>query len=152
MFRNYLLNRLCLQKVNLKKFLSRGSRFKIYFCLECRGNRGSSQNFHEIPFYKDRTLISSDHSVTYYSTISCLFKKKQTICIKTQRQKCRYEHWLIRTNMWSTITNGACIRLSFFAIFYVDSIKQNTLENNEQMDAKGKTGKIKRMRQRKPNK
>ena len=41
-----------LTKINLKKPLSRGSRFKIYFRLERRGNYGSRQNFHEIPFSK----------------------------------------------------------------------------------------------------
>ena len=41
-----------LTKITLKKPLSRGSRFKIYFYLECRGNRGSRHNFHGIPFSK----------------------------------------------------------------------------------------------------
>ena len=41
-----------LTKVTLEKPLSRGSRFKIYFRLECRGNRGSRHNFHGIPFSK----------------------------------------------------------------------------------------------------
>ena len=41
-----------LTKITLKKPLSRGSRFKIYFRLECRGNRGSRLNFHGIPFSK----------------------------------------------------------------------------------------------------
>ena len=52
MFRDYLVNHLILRKINLKKPLSRGNRFKIYFRLECRGNYGSRQNFHEIPFSK----------------------------------------------------------------------------------------------------
>ena len=39
-------------KITLKKPLSRGSRFKIHFRLECRGNRGSRLNFHGIPFSK----------------------------------------------------------------------------------------------------
>ena len=41
-----------LTKITLKKPLSRGSRFKIYFRLERRENRGSRLNFHEIPFSK----------------------------------------------------------------------------------------------------
>ena len=41
-----------LTKITLKKLLSRGSRFKIYFHLERRGNRGSRHNFHGIPFSK----------------------------------------------------------------------------------------------------
>ena len=41
-----------LTKITLKKPLSRGSRFKIYFCSERRGNRGSRLNFHGIPFSK----------------------------------------------------------------------------------------------------
>ena len=39
-------------KIILKKPLSRGSRFKIHFRLERRGNRGSCRNFHGIPFPK----------------------------------------------------------------------------------------------------
>ena len=39
-------------KITLKKPLSRGSRFKIYFRLERRENRGSRLNFHGIPFSK----------------------------------------------------------------------------------------------------
>ena len=39
-------------KINLKKPLFRGSRFKIYSRLESQGNRGSRQNFHGIPFPK----------------------------------------------------------------------------------------------------
>ena len=61
MFWGYLVNRLYLQKINLKWPLSRGNRFKIYYCLECGRNRGSSQNFYEIPFSKDRILIKLDH-------------------------------------------------------------------------------------------
>ena len=38
-----------LTKITLKKPLSRGSCFKIYFRLERRGNRGSRLNFHGIP-------------------------------------------------------------------------------------------------------
>ena len=41
-----------LTKITLKKPLSRGSRFKIYFRLERQGNRGSCLNFHGIPFSK----------------------------------------------------------------------------------------------------
>ena len=41
-----------LTKITLKKPLSRGSCFKIYFRLERRGNRGSRLDFHEIPFSK----------------------------------------------------------------------------------------------------
>ena len=41
-----------LTKITLKKPLSRGSHFKIYFRLERRGNRGSHLNFHGTPFSK----------------------------------------------------------------------------------------------------
>ena len=41
-----------LTKITLKKPLSRGSRFKIYFRLERRKNRGSRLNFHGILFSK----------------------------------------------------------------------------------------------------
>ena len=63
MFRGYLINRLYLRRINLKRPLSRGSRFKIYFHLECRRNRGSCQNFHGIPFFKDHVLINPGHYV-----------------------------------------------------------------------------------------
>ena len=76
MFWDYLVNRLYLQKINLEKPLSRGSRFKIYFRLECRGNRGSDQNFHEILFSKDRILIKLNHFVTYHLMITCLSKEQ----------------------------------------------------------------------------
>ena len=66
MFWDYLINRLYLQKINLKRPISRDSRFKIYLFLECRRNRGSRQNFHEIIFSKDRILIKPDHIVTYH--------------------------------------------------------------------------------------
>ena len=59
-------------KIKLKWPLFRGSHFKIYFYLECRGNRGSCQNFHRIPFSKDRVLINPNHYVTlqiYYDHI-----------------------------------------------------------------------------------
>ena len=52
MFRDYLGKQSYLTKIDLKKPLSRGSRFKIHFRLECRGNCGLRQNFHEIPFSK----------------------------------------------------------------------------------------------------
>ena len=38
MFRDYLINHLYLQEINLKRPLSRGDRFKTYFRLEHRGN------------------------------------------------------------------------------------------------------------------
>ena len=41
-----------LTKITLKKPLSRGSHFKIYFRLERRGNRGSRHDFHGILFSK----------------------------------------------------------------------------------------------------
>ena len=64
MFRDYLINRLYLQRINLKRPISRGGRFKIYFRLENRKNRGSRQNFHGIPFSKDRVLINRNRYVT----------------------------------------------------------------------------------------
>ena len=64
MSRIYLINRFYLQKINLKKPLSRGSRFKIYFRLECRENRGSRQNFHGFHLSKDRVLINLGHKIT----------------------------------------------------------------------------------------
>ena len=66
MFRDYLVNRLHLQRINLKRPLSRGNRFKIYFRLECRENRGLRQNFHEIPFLGDCKIITSGHMIISY--------------------------------------------------------------------------------------
>ena len=52
-----------LTKITLKKPLSKGSRFTIYFRLERRGNRGSSQNFHGTPFSGDRKIIILSHTI-----------------------------------------------------------------------------------------
>ena len=78
MFRDYLVNYLYLQKINLKTSLSRGSHFKIYLRLEYRGNRGSRQNFHGILFSKDRILINSDNFISYHTMITCLSKEQQS--------------------------------------------------------------------------
>ena len=51
------------RKENLKQPLSRGSHFKIHFGLEFRENRGSSQNFHGVPFSEDRKIITSSHTI-----------------------------------------------------------------------------------------
>ena len=55
-------------KIKLKRPLSRGSHFKIYFRLECRKNRGSHQNFHGVFFSKDLVLINSDHIIFLISS------------------------------------------------------------------------------------
>ena len=63
--RDYLVNRLFLQKIKLRWPLSKGSHFNIYFRLGCRENRRSCQSFHEIPFFsKTVYLINPDHYVT----------------------------------------------------------------------------------------
>ena len=79
MFWDYLVNRLYLQKINLKKPLSRGSRFKIYFRLECQGNRGSRQNFHEIHFPKDRLLINLNRYVMIRNLLRHTCIENQTV-------------------------------------------------------------------------
>ena len=61
MLRDYLVNHLYLHKIKLKGPLSRDSHFKIYIRSKFRGNRGSRQNFHGIPFSKDRVLINPSH-------------------------------------------------------------------------------------------
>ena len=76
MFRDYLVNRLYLQKINLKKPLSKGRHLNIYFRLECRENWGSRQNFHGISFSKDRVLINPGHWVL--KILSLLFLVKQS--------------------------------------------------------------------------
>ena len=124
MFRDYLVNHLYLRKINLKWLLSRGSCFKIYFRLECRGNWGSRQNFHRIPFSKDCILIKSDHFVTYHSMITCLSNKNKQFTSKHECKKYRHEHWLIRTKTRNKTTNRVYIRLLFFCLFSVDSINK----------------------------
>ena len=113
-----LVNRFYLQRINLKRPLSRGSRFKIYFRLKCRGNRGSRQNFHGVPFSKDRILINPDHFVTYHLMITCLSNKNKQFTSKHGCKKHRHEHWLICTKMRNKTTNRACIGLSFLLFFY----------------------------------
>ena len=91
MFRDYFINRLYLQKVNLKKPLSRGSRIKIYFRLECRENRGLRQNFHGIFFSKDRVLIKPDHRNIPLSDYMLSNKNKQ-FTFKHECKKHNYEN------------------------------------------------------------
>ena len=79
MFRDYLVNRFYLQKINLKKPLSRGNRFKIYFRLECWGNQGSRQNFHKIPFSKDRLLINLNRYVMIRNLLRHTCIENQTV-------------------------------------------------------------------------
>ena len=97
MFRDYLINRLYLQIVNLKRPISRGSRFKIYFRLKCQRNRGSRQNFHEIPFSKNRILINPGHFVTYPLVTTCLSNKNKQFTFKHGCKKHRHEYLLIHT-------------------------------------------------------
>ena len=118
-------------KINLKKPLSRGNRFRIHFRLERRGNRGSCRNFHRILFSKDCILINPNHFITYHLMITCLSNKNKQFTSKHGCKKHRHEHWLIRTKIRNKTTNHACIRLSYFAIFFVDFNKQNMLKNNE---------------------
>ena len=56
--KNYMHSRIISEpfpftKVKLKWPLSRGSCFKIHFCLKFWENRGSSQNFHGVLFSRD---------------------------------------------------------------------------------------------------
>ena len=37
--------------------------FEIHFCLEFRGNQGSSQNFHGVPFSGDCKIITPNHTI-----------------------------------------------------------------------------------------
>ena len=50
-------------KIKLKYPLSRGSHFKIYFCLEYQRNRGSSQDFHGVSFSGDCKIITPGHTI-----------------------------------------------------------------------------------------
>ena len=56
-------------KVKLKWPLSRGSRFKVHFCLEFQGNRGSSQDFHEVPFLGDCKIIILSHTIISFPSL-----------------------------------------------------------------------------------
>ena len=63
-FRDYLINHLYLQRINLKRPLSSGSRFKIYFRLECWGKLRIVPKFSRNFFSKNRVLINPNHYVT----------------------------------------------------------------------------------------
>ena len=65
-FRDYLINRPYLQRINLKRPLSRGSRFKIYLRLEYRGNRKSRQNFHGASFPRDCKINPESYYLSYF--------------------------------------------------------------------------------------
>ena len=73
-----------LTKIILKKPLSRGSRFKIYFCLERRENRRSRLNFHGIPFFKDRVLIKPKHSVSCHAETTYSLKDQDNLNMNMQ--------------------------------------------------------------------
>ena len=118
MFRDYLVNRLYLQKIKLKWPLSRDSHFNIYFHLECWRNWASRQDFHRVSFSKNRILIKSDHFVTYYLMITYLSNKNKQFTSKHGGKKHRYEHRLIRTKVRNKTTNRACIRLFLFCYFF----------------------------------
>ena len=74
-------------KNKLKETLSRGSCFKVYFRLESRGNRGLRQNFHGIPFSKDRLLIKPNHFVTYHLMTICLLNENKQLNVNTKKEK-----------------------------------------------------------------
>ena len=57
MFRNYLVNRLYLQKINLKKPLSRGSQFKLHFLPGVTGKSRTASKFPCHLFSKGHRLI-----------------------------------------------------------------------------------------------
>ena len=116
-------------KIKLKRPLFRGSRFKIYFRLECRRNQGSRPNFHGILFSKDCIFIKPDYFVTYHSMITCLSNKNKQFTSKHGCKKHRHEHWLIRTKIRLETTIITCSKISLFAIFY-EFNKQNMLANN----------------------
>ena len=86
------MNRLYLQKMNLKRPLSRSSRFKIYFRLECRRNQGSHQNFHEIPLSKKSHFNKTGLFVTYHLKTTCLFNKNKQSTSKYGCTKHKYKH------------------------------------------------------------
>ena len=132
MFRDYLVHCLYLQKINLKRPLSRGSRFKIYFRLECRKNRGSCQNFHEIPFPEDRVLINSNHYITlqiYYDYVliwkSGNLNESMDVNIRLQKKLAKLVPKVRLETMIVTY-----FRFSLFLLFFVNFNEQNTLANN----------------------
>ena len=131
MSRDYLINCLYLQKkINLKKPLSRGSRFKIYFRLERRRNRGSHQNFHRISFSKDRTSIISDQQVKHeFITITYLSKIKQFKpkhgCQKWIRMS-TYSYPKVRVETTKSTHFESFLSFLFREFF----IKRDTLGNN----------------------
>ena len=56
-------------KVKLKWSLSKGSHFKVHFCLEFRRNRGSSQNFNRVLFLGDCKIIISCHTIILFPSL-----------------------------------------------------------------------------------
>ena len=105
-------------KVKLKWPLSRGSHFKVHFCLEFRENRGSSKNFREVPFSRDCKIIkpdSHDYSISITNTYYTYLNMESNPCMDVK--KCKHEYGLIHTKVWNKTTNRAWIGPLFFAIF-----------------------------------
>ena len=119
MFRDYLVHRLYLQKINLKRPLSRGSRFKIYFRLECRRNWGSRQNFHGIPIFR-RVFINKPESLRndtkiYYDILILKIKQFNS---KHECQNMRNINLFVLKN--TTRVSIFCSWLAFFfSIFFL---------------------------------
>ena len=56
-------------KVKLKWSILRGSRFKVHFCLKFWKNRGSSRNFHRVPFSGDSKIITQNYTIIPFSSL-----------------------------------------------------------------------------------
>ena len=99
-------------KMILKRPLSRGSHFKIHFSLGFRENRGSSQNFHEIPFSGDHKIIipcQCDYSNFIINT--CYTYLNMGFNLNMNARKYRHKHRLIHTKVQHETT--ICTRSDF---------------------------------------
>ena len=79
-------------KIKLKWPISRGSHFKIHVFLEYRRNRGTTQNFHGIHFFKDRVLINPNHKRTKIILTHFFFIFYHEKIYETWMTKCKYEY------------------------------------------------------------
>ena len=104
-----------------------GSRFNIYFHSERRENRGSNQDFHEISFSKDCSLMNHDHFIILPSHA---YNKNQTIKIETCVSKKTIKINYFIPNVRNKTINRTRSELPFFAIFCEFNKQDRLVHNN----------------------
>ena len=79
MFLDYLINRLYLQRINLKRPLSRGSHFKIYFRLKKSGKSRIAPKFPRNSFFQRPRInkLESLHNIANLLWLHTYLKIKQ---------------------------------------------------------------------------